>query len=91
MFVLLVFSSITITDETVKKEALEDSIDCVVHICSCHNMHSFKRFCERKNVSGELKMLIMGSCCRMMNCADYDLIKHIFRHMCVVMLSKGIL
>lgn len=92
---VIFFIQIKISDESVRNDIFKEKINCVVHICSCHNMNSFKRYCGRKKddkepkIGKELKKLIMASCSRLMNCSNYGTIKNIFRHMCVVMLSKG--
>ena len=82
--IIIFFIQIKISDESVRNDTFKEKINCVVHICSCHNMNSFKRFCGRKKddkerkIGKELKKLIMASCSRLMNCSNYGTIKNIF-------------
>ena len=68
-------------------KVLNNSIKAVVHICSNHNLHSWKRFFERKEASYLVKENFMVAMCRMMMARDYELIKKIFYNLAVISLN----
>ena len=51
-------------------------------------MHSFKRWCDRKNVKGDLRKLLMSTCCRMLTSETYEKVKYIFELICTVTLNR---
>lgn len=67
----------------------KNMICSVIHVCGSHMMHSFKRWCDRKEVNDSLRYLLMTSCCRMITSDSYERVKYIFRHICVVTLNES--
>ena len=86
-------------------KVLNESIKSVIHVCSNHNLHSWKRFFdnpkekgkdakdkedeEAKKLKKQVKKRFMGSLCRMMMAREYDDIKKIFYHLAVVAMNRS--
>ena len=85
-------------------KVLNESIKSVLHVCSNHNLHSWKRFFDNPKEKGDardkgdadsqklkkkVKKRFMGSLCRMMMARDYEFIKKVFYHLAVVSLNKS--
>ena len=85
-------------------KVLNESIKSVLHVCSNHNLHSWKRFFDNPKDKGDardkgdadsqklkkkVKKRFMGSLCRMMMARDYEFIKQIFYHLAVVSMNKS--
>ena len=85
-------------------KVLNESIKAVLHICSNHNLHSWKRFFDspkekkyvkdkedetQQKLNKQVKKRFMGSLCRMMMARDYEYIKTIFYHLAVVSMNRS--
>ena len=81
------YEAINNREQCESMKVLDKSIKAVVHICSNHNLHSWKRYFERKGASDLVKKTFMGAMCRMMMARDYELIKKIFYNLAVVSLN----
>ena len=73
--------------EREQKELFESMINNAIHLCGSHVMHSIKRKCESIGAKDEVKSFIMKIFCRMVTCKNYEVIKFIFKHFCIVLLS----
>ena len=63
-----------------------------VHICSNHNLYSWKKFYKRKIPSSLIKKLYgCYATCQMMKYRDLDNMKKIFFHLAVVALNSVII
>ena len=85
---ICVFLILTTTfKEREQKELFESMINTTIHLCGSHVMHSIKKKCESIGAKDEVKFFIMTIFCRMVTCKHYEVIKFIFRHLCIVLLS----
>ena len=82
-------------DKQSAKNFLNKRCRCMLHICSNHNMHSFKRYLrdvkirDKQGLSKKNIKIYLGLLSRMMTSVNYDSLLEIYYHLCVVSTNES--